>query len=120
VSFVTTAVPDVTGTGTVWDYSEPDTAWSVEFHGVVNANGAATQAWFQWSASPTFSGAQNTPRVNVGSGFSPVTYSVRDLLPSCGAPGDELYWHYRAVASNSNGTTFGAPRRTYCEGEPEG
>ena len=109
-SFTTSDAPDVSGTGTVWNYSEQDTSWVVDFFGVVNPNGAATQAWFQWSADITFANVVNTARVNVGSAFTARTYTIKGLVPDCGP------WYYRAVASNVNGTTFGATRSTYCEG----
>jgi hypothetical protein len=110
-TFRTSAPPVVAGTGSDWNYSPADTAWLVDFFGLVTPNGAATQAWFQWSASSTFANAVNTARVNVGSSFNSSPYTVRTRIPDCGP------WYYRAVAQNANGITYGALRQTYCEGE---
>ncbi len=77
------------------------TANSATLNGTVNPNGCATNAWFEYGTTGAY-GGQTSPQ-SVGSGSSPVAYSatVFNLQPN-------TLYHYRAVASNSGGTSFGA------------
>ena len=70
-------------------------------NGSINPNGYATAAWFQWGTT-TFYGATTTPQ-NTGAGSNSVPLS--DVLT--GLIGATTY-HYRIVASNAAGLSFGA------------
>ncbi len=93
-------------------FSAPPTVSSngASFSGVVNPNGSATTAYFQYGLDLKYSklGAsgpnytQSTPPQAVGGDFNnhAVTASASGLVPNA------LY-HARMVATNKNGTTFG-------------
>jgi hypothetical protein len=91
------------------------TATAASFSGLVNPNGSATTAYFQYGLDLRYStlGAsgpvydQSTPVQSVGGDFAShsVFASVSGLVPNA------LY-HVRLVASNSSGTTFG-PDQTF-------
>ncbi|NBS14973.1 MAG: hypothetical protein EBT57_09270, partial [Verrucomicrobia bacterium] len=66
----------------------------------VTANGAATSVWFEYGTSDTFGAATATQ--NIGSGSSPVAVSASLSGLQAGTT-----YYFRAVASNSQGTTMG-------------
>lgn len=86
-SATTDAVDDVTST-------------SATATGDVNPNGAETTYYFEYGASPNY-GSTTTP-TDVGSGSNTVSVSVALVGLSPGAT-----YHYRLVASNADGATYG-------------
>jgi len=68
--------------------------------GSVNPQGWPTEAWFEWGTTTSYGNA--TPTQNVGSGTSTVPFSF-----SLGALTPSTTYHYRAVARNQNGTSYG-------------
>lgn len=75
-------------------------ASGVTFRGRVIPNGQPTDAWFQYG--PTAAFGSNSPVQALGSGSAAV--NVTAALSGI-APGS---WHFRCVASNSLGVTYGA------------
>jgi len=111
VTFTTFGPPTVQGNNSIWNYSPPDTAWIVDFYGTATPNGSDTQTWFEIASDTAFSSmVAISNRASVGSGFSPVSFTRSALVPDCGP------YYYRAVATNSYGTTYGATRSAECEG----
>ena len=86
------------------------TATGASFNGIVDPNGSATTAYFQYGldlkySKPGSSGpnyTESTPQQSVGGDFANhfVSATVTGLVPNA------LY-HARMVATNKNGTTFG-------------
>jgi hypothetical protein len=86
------------------------TATGASFNGIVDPNGSATTAYFEYGldlkySQPGKSGANytnSTPQQSVGGDFANhfVSATVTGLVPNA------LY-HARMVANNKNGTTFG-------------
>ena len=66
----------------------------------VTANGAATSVWFEYGTTQTFGATTSTQ--NIGSGSSPVAVSANLSGLQAGTT-----YYFRAVASNSQGTTTG-------------
>lgn len=79
------------------------TSYKVELKGTVNPNALATTYYFEWGATTAY-GAKNGVEMNAGSGSSPVSVSTGPI------PGftEGLSYHFRVVAKNKDGTTFGA------------
>ena len=76
------------------------TQTSAGLNGTVNGNGLATTVNFQWGTTTTY--ANQTPAFVMASGFNTdnVSASLPDLSPS-------TVYHYRLVAANAAGTTYG-------------
>lgn len=72
-------------------------------HGTVNPNGAATTYHFEWGLTKSY-GSKGAVK-SAGSGTNAVSVTE---APDHLAPGTK--YHYRLVATNSSGTTFGADR----------
>ena len=83
-------------------------------NGTADPNGASTSAWFQWGTSTAY-GNTTTPN-SAGSGTSPVSFNADLGALACGTT-----YHFRAVAQNSGGTTYGSNRSftTSVCGEPD-
>ena len=76
-------------------------ASGARLNGSADPNGASTNAWFQWGTSTAYG---NTTALNsVGSGTSPISYNADLGALACGTT-----YHFRAVAQNSGGTTYGS------------
>lgn len=73
-----------------------------DLHGIVNPNGDLTNGRFDYGFDATLSFPTSTPNVNLGGGGSdaPLDQTLTGLFPNS-------RYYYRAVASNSLGTTFG-------------
>jgi hypothetical protein len=83
---------------------------SATLNGVADPNGRATTAWFQWGRNTRY--GNRTPRVQVGEGTTAVPFAANiDKLRS------NTTYHFRAVARNRDGTTFG-PDRTFRTARP--
>lgn len=76
---------------------------SVTVSGTANPHGFATTVAFEYGTSTSYSKA--TPPVSVGSGTGSVAFngSLTGLVPG-------TTYHYRAVATNANGTSYGADK----------
>jgi hypothetical protein len=81
-------------------YAASVTATSASMVGGVYPNGSDTTYW--WQYGPTTAYGQATQPIDVGSGTAPVPISdtLSGLTPS-------TTYHYRLVATNSAGTTYG-------------
>ena len=77
------------------------TANSATLNGTVNPNGLSTTVYFQWGTTTAY--GNTTPSQSIGSGTSNVGVSANlsGLSPS-------TTYHYRVVATNNAGTTYGA------------
>jgi trimeric autotransporter adhesin len=71
-------------------------------NGTVNAEGAATTAWFEWSTDSTLASAQSTPAEFEGSGTSPVLIE----FAQSGLEANTTYY-YELFASTGNGNLPG-------------
>jgi hypothetical protein len=79
------------------------TSSSATLNGTVNPNGAPTTGWFQWGTTTSY--GNTSPTFSGGSGTSPVPMSwiITGLSPNTS-------YHFRAVAQNSAGTSYGSDR----------
>ena len=98
-SFTTTAVQPTVTTGA----SSSVTNASAALAATANPNGADTMAWFQYATNNAFTSALTTTQQDLGSGTSTAAFnaSLTGLNPS-------TTYYFRAVASNSAGTAYGA------------
>jgi hypothetical protein len=96
-SFTTQAVPPTVGTGTEPEVQE----FAATLGGNVNPNGADTHYYFQYGKTSAY--GSTTSSVDAGSSRStmPVTAPVSSLQAAA-------TYHYRIVASNIAGTSYGA------------
>jgi hypothetical protein len=70
------------------------------FNGSVNPNGLHTTAYFEYGPSQTY--GKKTNSINAGNAWDPVSINMRiDQLDP------ETPYHFRLVAQNNDGTTFG-------------
>lgn len=76
---------------------------SATLHGTVNPNGFSTTYYFEYGETTSY-GTQTFPQ-NAGSGTSAVSVQANATLLSAGAT-----YHYRLVATNTNGTTAGSDK----------
>jgi hypothetical protein len=76
------------------------TGRSAQLKGTVNPNGSSTTYYFQWGTTTAY--GNTTPSQSAGSGTSDIAVSANlsGLAP-------HTYYHYRLVASNSGGTSYG-------------
>ncbi len=105
-SFTTSSAPAV-GTGAVSSV----TPTSAVLRGSVTPNGLSTTRWFEYGTSTKY--GSKTSSAGAGSGTSAVAVSatVKSLKPA-------TTYHYRLVARNSSGTTWGADRAFSTVGPP--
>ena len=76
---------------------------SADLNGVLNPNGTATNAWFEYGTDPSLSTRETTASQAVGSGFTALPFSAS----VSGLSSYETYY-FRMVASNAAGTQKGA------------
>ena len=81
-------------------------AFTARLNGVVNPNGLATQGWYQWGLTSAYTNF--TPFQSVGAGTNFVSINGGTLT---GLACNTTY-HFRAVASNANGTRSAPTRRS--------
>ena len=81
----------------------PETINGATVNGVVNPNGQATTAWFEWGTDPTLYRLQRHCRQALGSGTT--SQAVNAVLSGL-SPGATYY--FRVAASNDTGTTKGS------------
>lgn len=78
------------------------TQTGASLNGTVNPNGAATNGWFEYGTTSSY-GTATSPQQSMGSGSGAVALGPKAITGlTCGTP-----YHFRAVASNSGGTTNG-------------
>jgi len=77
------------------------TAASATLNGTVNPNGSATNAWFEWGTTVPYDYSTSVQAVGSGSSNAAVSAGISGLS-------NGVTYHYRAVASSSAGTTYGA------------
>lgn len=83
--------------------------------GAVNPNGAATNGWFEYGLTTSY-GTATSPQQSMGSGSGAVALGPKAITGlTCGTP-----YHYRAVASNSGGTTNGSDQQFTTSSCPSG
>jgi hypothetical protein len=100
MTFTTSACP-VTPPAVATGSATVITATGATLNGTVNPHGATTTAYFQWGTTASY-GSSTAPQ-NVGSGTSAsgVSAILTGLSPI-------TTYHYRIVATNSAGTTYGS------------
>ncbi|HEU5063354.1 MAG TPA: fibronectin type III domain-containing protein [Solirubrobacterales bacterium] len=81
-------------------------------NGKVNPNGGETKMYFEYGTTTSY--GTKTTEVNVGSGSS----TLEKNQPISGLK-DRTTYHYRIVATNSSGTSFGADQAFTTVGAPE-
>jgi alpha-tubulin suppressor-like RCC1 family protein len=69
-------------------------------HGYVSPRGLATSYWFEYGTSTDYGSRVPVPEASVGTTGQPVSEAV-ELQP-------QAAYHYRLVASNADGTSYGA------------
>ena len=93
--------PPVVGTYTASNV----TASAATLNGAINPNGKETTYRFEYGTSTSYGSSVPVPDAGAGSGSKPVEVS-RELSGLT----DGVTYHYRLVASNSEGTTYGGDR----------
>ncbi len=68
-------------------------------NGRVMPGGVASTSWFEYGTSTAYGQVTTTQNIAAGSAFSPVTAAL--------AGNPETTYHYRVVAQNAHGTTYG-------------
>ena len=88
------------GSGSSATYAQSTGSVSASLAGGVYPNGVDTTWWVQYGASTAY--GQQTAATDIGSGTAPVavTGNLTQLTPG-------TTYHYRLVASNADGTTYG-------------
>jgi glycosidase len=76
---------------------------SATLNGGVNPNNAATSTWFQYGRTTSYGSTTSSQNIGSGGTSLPVSAGVTGLRSG-------RTYHFRAVASNANGTTFGADK----------
>jgi len=72
--------------------------------GLVNPNGSETTYWFEWGYSTGYGNTTTQITLNASTAF----FAVSAYIDEAGAGLDiTKTYHYRVVASNANGTTYG-------------
>ncbi|HEY1471917.1 MAG TPA: hypothetical protein VGF61_22955, partial [Candidatus Acidoferrum sp.] len=77
-------------------------SFSATLNGSVDPHGLTTSVHFQYGTTTSY-GLTTAPQSHTGNTFGPVSANISGLLAS-------HVYHYRIVASNSAGTTFGSDR----------
>lgn len=76
------------------------TAYSATLNGTVNAEGSETVVWFEYSTERGAYNKTSSKQTITGSGDTPVSIDIRELTGA-------LIYHYRIVAQNEAGITYG-------------
>jgi hypothetical protein len=102
MTFTAADVPTVTTGGFVW--TPVTTNGTLALNGTVNANNYSTTVTFQYGLTTTYGTTVNATAVVTGNAATPVTIAPITLSTSSL---NNLY-HYRTVAVNVSGTTYGS------------
>ena len=105
-SFTASSAPSV-GTGDVTSIT-PTTA---VLHGSVTPNGLATTWWFEFGLTTSYGSKTSNQSAGSGTSARAVSATARSLKPS-------NTYHYRLVAQNSSGRTYGSDRTFSTAGAP--
>ena len=73
---------------------------SATLNGSINPNGAATSVYFQWGTDLSYGNTTSVQVIPAGTTVIPVTANISGLTLN-------TTYHYRVVATNSAGTTYG-------------
>lgn len=95
----TQALPPVTTTAAASSLGTT----SATLNGSVNPNNAATSVHFQYGRTTSYGSITSTQNIGNGGTALPISASVTGLRSG-------RTYHFRAVASNANGTTYGADK----------
>ncbi len=74
---------------------------SATLEAIINPNGSSTVAWFQWGTTVNYSNTTTASYVGNGSVAVANDINIASLVPG-------VTYHYRAVATNSVGASYGA------------
>jgi hypothetical protein len=97
---VVKGAPGIGGPGSSGTYTTSVGSGSALLRGGVYPNGNATSYWWEFGSTTAY-GHQTTPvSINAGTAPVPVSGALTGLAPA-------TTYHYRLVASNSAGTTYG-------------
>jgi len=80
-------------------------------HGSVNPNGSSTTYHFEWGLTTGYGASHTSAPAGSGTSEVSVSQTARGLAPG-------TIYHYRLVATNQFGTTFGADRTFKTAGSP--
>ena len=105
-AFTTSAAPTV-ATGDASSVT-PTTA---TLHGAVSPNGLSTTRWFEYGTSTRYGSKTASTSAGSGTTASSVSAGIKSLKAA-------TTYHYRLVAQNSSGKTFGADRSFSTVGAP--
>jgi hypothetical protein len=105
-SFTTSSVPNV----------ETDDATSVNptsatLRGTVTPNGLSTTRWFEYGTTTSYGTKTSSSSAGSGSSTSPVSSTVKNLKVA-------TTYHFRLVAQNSSGKTYGGDKTFSTVGAP--
>ena len=84
---------------------------SAVLHGTVNPNGKSTTYGFQWGLTTAYGAISRTRSAGSGTKVVPVKATATGLIPG-------TLYHYRLVADNGRGQTFGADHTFTTAGHP--
>ena len=105
-SFTTSSAPTVVTTD-----ASSVTPTSATLRGTVTANGLSTTRWFEYGTTTGYGTKTSSTSAGSGTSASSVTASVKNLKPG-------TTYHYRLVAQNSSGKTFGGDKTFSTVGAP--
>ena len=74
---------------------------TVKLNASVNPNGSPTNMWFEYGTTTSYGSATATQAAGSGTSLSSITTPLANLIPGA-------VYHFRAVAANATGTSFGA------------
>lgn len=80
-------------------------AASAQYNALLNPNGYQASRWFEWGTTTDYGHSTNPKSVDGTTGIIPESETITGLSTS-------TTYHYRAVAQNINGTTYG-PDKTF-------
>ena len=106
VTFTTSSAPAV-ATGDVTSIAPT----SATLRASVTPNGLATNYWFEYGTSTSYGSKTATTSAGSGTGAASVSAAIKSLRPG-------MTYHYRIVAQNSSGKSWGGDRTFATVGAP--
>lgn len=103
-TFIAVDLPTVTTTSATWDYAST-TSGILKMNGIVNANSSNTTVTFQYGLTEDYGSVANGVPPTV-TGNAPTNVTTANITLS-GTNLNRVY-HYRIVAVNSTGTSYGS------------
>ncbi len=104
-STTTTTIPSAAPTATT-GLATSVTSTSAILNGSVNPNGSSTEVYFEYGTTTNYGFSPPAEDIGAGTSFVTVNASISNLVS------DTIY-HYRVVATNGSGTSFGADNTFY-------